>query len=88
MKSKARQSGGNMVTGHEGALRGRPRTGGGGPPQEEEGCQADEGTQVPTPRASSGAGAEPMDTEEGARVQNPLHPLTVGRKQVKRHKSK
>jgi len=44
------------------------------------------GTQAPTPPTSSGAGAEPMETEDMAHVETPLNPSTVGRKKVKRHK--
>jgi hypothetical protein len=55
-------------------------------PKKKKAAKPTNGTQAPTPPASSGAGAEPMDTEEGARVENPLNPKTVGKRQTKRHK--
>jgi hypothetical protein len=54
-------------------------------PKKKKAAKPATGTQAPTPPTSSGAGAEPMDTEDGTHVENPLVPATKGRKKVKRH---
>jgi hypothetical protein len=54
-------------------------------PKKKKAAKPATGTQAPTPPTSSGAGAEPMDTEDGTHVENPLIPATKGRKKVKRH---